>query len=84
MTWLAPYVARQTEGNRNAALFWAACRAVEARCHDLEPLVRAATAAGLADREARRTIRSAQTRAARADTVRPSAVPDHPPPGLLR
>jgi Bifunctional DNA primase/polymerase, N-terminal len=57
---LARWVASQPEGNRNAGLFWAANRAVEAG--DTESLVaigRAAREAGLDDREIERTIRSA-------------------------
>jgi hypothetical protein len=83
MAWLAPHVATQPEGNRNAALYWAACRAVEARCYDLEPLVRAAVGAGLAEREARRTIRSAQTRADRP-AGRPSAATHELERGVAR
>ena len=60
VTHLAGWVARQQEGNRNDALFWASCRAVEAgRSDGLEDLARAAAAAGLDEREAGRTIRSA-------------------------
>ena len=63
---LADWVAGLAEGNRNAGLFWAACRLAEAgREPDtfgvLEP---AATAAGLESREIAATIRSAH-RAAR-------------------
>ena len=36
--WLASHVARQPEGNRNNALFWATHRAVEARVADYEPV----------------------------------------------
>jgi len=49
------------EGNRNRALHWAACRAVEdGETAQLEDLVTAAVSAGLPEREARTTVRSAQ------------------------
>ncbi|HZL03756.1 MAG TPA: bifunctional DNA primase/polymerase [Cellulomonas sp.] len=57
---LAAHVARQPEGNRDNALFWAACRAAEAGVRDFEPLVVAAVTAGLTEREAARTVLSAQ------------------------
>ncbi len=58
---LAGWVAAQPEGNRNAGLFWAACRAVEAGDNAaLDAMARAAAAAGLSEREIARTIRSAQ------------------------
>lgn len=57
---LAAHVARQSEGNRDNALFWAACRAAEAGVQDFEPLVAAAVSAGLTEREAARTVLSAQ------------------------
>ena len=57
---LASHVARQPEGNRDNALFWAACRAAEAGVRDFEPLVAAAVTAGLTEREAARTVLSAQ------------------------
>jgi len=57
---LVAHVARQSEGNRDNALFWAACRAAEAGVRDLEPLVAAAVSAGLTEREAARTVLSAQ------------------------
>jgi hypothetical protein len=63
--WLAAHVARQPEGNRDNALFWAACRAPEAGTPDLTPLVDAAMNAGLPEAQARRTIRSAQDTIAR-------------------
>ncbi len=58
---LPPWLAEQQEGNRNAGLFWAANRAIEAG--DTATLSKLATAAretGLDDREIDRTIRSAQ------------------------
>jgi Bifunctional DNA primase/polymerase, N-terminal len=59
ITYLAEWVAAQPEGNRNAGLYWAACRAVE---NGLDPsaLVLAATVAGLSETEAHRTINSAR------------------------
>ena len=74
-TRLADWVAGLPEGNRNAGLFWAACRLAEAGVPEpdtravLEP---AATAAGLASREIDATIRSAHRATQIAD------VPDDP------
>jgi len=66
---LAAWVAAQPVGNRNAGLFWAASRVIEAGYADaLDGLARAAQAAGLTGAEASRTIRSAQRRAAEYDT----------------
>ena len=49
------------EGNRNAGLFWAANRALEADpAADLSPLAAAARQAGLDDREITRTLDSAR------------------------
>jgi hypothetical protein len=63
---LAAWVAVQPEGNRNAGLFWAASRVIEAGQADaLDALAQAAQAAGLTGEEASRTVRSAQRRAAR-------------------
>jgi hypothetical protein len=62
---LAGWVAGLPEGNRNDGLFWAACRAVEAGASDLGELVAAAVNAGLPEREAWRTVASAER------TVRP-------------
>lgn len=72
---LAGWVAALPEGNRNAGLFWAACRLAEAGLPEpdthtiLEP---AATVAGLEPREITSTIRSAHRAAGIAD------VPDDP------
>lgn len=77
-------MARQPEGNRDNALFWAACRAAEAGVQDFEPLVTAAVSAGLSEREAARTVLSAQRTVGGAATrtaadVRPvPAVPARP------
>ena len=58
---LANWVASQPEGNRNAGLYWAANRAIEAGdVATLDSLASAARAAGLDDREIDRTIASAQ------------------------
>ncbi len=73
--WLAAHVARQGEGNRDNALFWAACRATEAGSPDLTPLLDAAISTGLPERQARRTIRSAQDTVTRG-LPRPGHRPD--------
>jgi hypothetical protein len=58
---LASWVARQQHGNRNAGLFWAANRALEAdHAADLSPLAVAARQAGLGEREITRTLDSAR------------------------
>jgi hypothetical protein len=58
---LARWVAAQHEGNRNAGLFWAANRALEADpAADLSPLAAAARQAGLAGPEITRTLSSAR------------------------
>jgi Bifunctional DNA primase/polymerase, N-terminal len=58
---LVPWLSAQTEGNRNAGLFWAASRAVEAGdIATLDQLAKAAEGLGLDSREVDRTIRSAQ------------------------
>lgn len=57
---LAGWVAGQAEGNRNAAAFWAACRAAEAGDSDtLDAIARAAVATGLDPRAVDKTIASA-------------------------
>lgn len=58
---LVAFVARQPEGNRNAGLFWAACRAAETDQLDqlADALVTAAVYAGEDARSARRTVESA-------------------------
>ena len=73
---LAAHVARQAEGNRDNALFWAACRAAEAGVRDFEPLVAAAVTAGLTEREAARTVLSAQRTIGRVAS--PSVGAAHP------
>ena len=58
---LARWVAAQPEGNRNAGLFWAANRALDADpAADLSPLAAAARQAGLGDQEITRTLDSAR------------------------
>jgi Bifunctional DNA primase/polymerase, N-terminal len=57
---LAQWVARQEQGNRNAGLFWAANRALDAdHAADLSPLAAAARQAGLGEQEISRTLDSA-------------------------
>jgi len=58
---LARWVAAQPEGNRNAGLFWAANRALEAnQAADLSSLAAAARHAGLEEAEINRTLSSAR------------------------
>jgi hypothetical protein len=58
---LARWVANQPEGNRNAGLFWAANRALDADpAADLSLLAAAARQAGLGEREITRTLHSAR------------------------
>jgi hypothetical protein len=60
---LADWLARQTEGNRNSALFWAACRALDAGHEDLDELRAVALSLGLAEPETDRTLQSARRNA---------------------
>ncbi|MGH3221599.1 MAG: bifunctional DNA primase/polymerase [Streptosporangiaceae bacterium] len=61
LTGLAQWVAAQPEGNRNAGLFWAANRALDADpAADLSPLAVAARQAGLGDKEITCTLDSAR------------------------
>jgi bifunctional DNA primase/polymerase-like protein len=64
---LVAWVATLGEGNRNAGLYWAACRMAEADSpsEDTEQLIAAAVQAGLPEDEARRTVASAARKAAR-------------------
>ena len=58
---LAAWVERLEEGNRNAGLFWAACRAVESGQPGwLDEIAAAAARTGLTEREIARTIGSAR------------------------
>ncbi|WP_433699270.1 bifunctional DNA primase/polymerase [Nocardiopsis sp. CA-288880] len=61
---LVDWLSGQREGNRNNALFWAACRAVEsgAAGADLDQLLAAAVGIGLPEPAARATIMSALRR----------------------
>ena len=63
---LVAWVAALPEGNRNAGLYWAACRMAEADSPsgDFDQLVAAAVQAGLPEAEAQRTVASAARRAA--------------------
>lgn len=59
---ITAWLAGQSEGNRNQALFWAGCRLAEhgvALSDALGALTPAATTAGLSGREINRTLRSA-------------------------
>ena len=70
---LGRWVASQAEGNRNAGLFWAANRALDADpAADLGPLAAAARQAGLGEREITRTLESAR----KGGRIRPHA-PDY-------
>jgi hypothetical protein len=61
LTHLARWLGSQPEGNRNAGLFWAANRALDAdQAADLSPLAVAARQAGLGDMEIARTLDSAR------------------------
>ena len=69
---LARLVASKGEGGRNAALFWAACRAAEAGRADVFPeLAAAAQSAGLPQREVARTLASAERTATGREPARP-------------
>jgi hypothetical protein len=61
---LAGWLSRQpaAQGGRNAALYWACCRANEAGATDMTALVEAAITLGLPSREAVRTAESALQR----------------------
>lgn len=71
---LAAWVASRPEGGRNGSLFWAACRMAD-EGHDLSTatslLGEAAYAAGLPEREAMATIRSAYRTATRLGQATP-------------
>jgi hypothetical protein len=56
---LVRFVADAPPGTRNDRLYWACCRAV-ADGHDTEPIVAAAVAGGMPEREAMNTARSAE------------------------
>jgi hypothetical protein len=69
---LADWVASRPEGARNHGLFWAACRLAE-QGHPFDSTAHllgdAARTAGLCDREAKTTIRSAYRNASRTVTT---------------
>jgi hypothetical protein len=72
---LAAWVERLEEGNRNAGLFWAACRAVEAGREELlDELRAAALRTGLTDGEVSRTIASARRETRRGPLTGPGAI----------
>lgn len=58
---LARWLSVQREGNRNRALFWAACKAIETGCTDLAELLNAGRTIGLDEDEVERTLESART-----------------------
>jgi hypothetical protein len=67
---LAAWVTRLPEGNRNAGLFWAACRVAETgNQSSLDAVAEAARAVGLPEREIARTIASARRSAGRGQPV---------------
>jgi len=75
---LAAWVAVLEEGNRNAGLFWAACRLVEAgRMDALAALADAARTSGLPDSEIWRTLASARRTVAAERPVQ--GLPQHLP-----
>ena len=82
-TRLAAWVAQLPEGNRNAGLFWAACRAAETRQPGaLDTLAEAAGTAGLPEDEIRRTIASARGSVGQRRPARPRPYhtePSHEP-----
>jgi hypothetical protein len=68
---LADWVAQLPEGNRNAGLFWAACRAAETgHPGSLDALAGAAETAGLPEDEIRRTIAPARRSTAHRQPAR--------------
>lgn len=81
---LASWVARREPGERNAGLFWAACRLAEngmAAPDALDVLTAAASQAGLGDREISTTVRSAyRTVNAPARRAAPAGEPVSVPP----
>lgn len=72
---LADWVASRPEGDRNGGLFWAACRMAESNYPfqtAADVLGEAAQQAGLSDREAAATIRSAYRIATRLGSANPA------------
>ena len=79
---LGAWLAGQPEGNRNRALFWAACRAAEAGIAEVDAratLGPAAARTGLDEREISATLASAYRTTARSPTANTA-----PPPRLDR
>ncbi len=77
---LAAWVAQLPEGNRNAGLFWAACRAAETtQPGALDTLAEAAGTAGLPEDEIRRTIASARRSARHQQPQQHHTEPQHEP-----
>lgn len=63
VTALARWLARQPEGGRNNAAYWAACRCVESgHGTELDVIVAAAVESGLPEQEAHKTVMSAARR----------------------
>lgn len=61
---LVDWLAGQHEGNRNAALHWAVCKALESDHHaDVDALATAARSIGLAESEISKTVGSARRKA---------------------
>ena len=84
---LAAWVARLPEGNRNAGLFWAACRAAETgHPGALDALAEAARTAGLPEREitADHRLRAAQRRTRAAGPLTASVTPSPEPNTIPR
>lgn len=76
---LAAWLAAQETGNRNAGLFWAANRALDANpAADLSPLAAAARQAGLGDPEIQATLNSAR-RTTRHRPIHPQHTPEAEP-----
>ncbi|HVW43819.1 MAG TPA: bifunctional DNA primase/polymerase [Amycolatopsis sp.] len=75
---LATWLAGQPEGNRNRALFWAACRAAEAGIAEVDAratLGPAAARTGLDEREISATLASAYRTTARSPTANTAQPP---------
>lgn len=81
---LTRWLSRQLVGNRNSALFWACCRALEDGQADLSDLVATAVALGLSRREAHRTAESARRRAGALGRPATSGPGPAPAPGRAR
>lgn len=75
--WLARWLTGQGEGNRNQALFWAACRGAERGVTDTRQLVAAAVGIGLPEREVATTLASAYRRMRPAGRSSPATQMQH-------